>query len=156
MVSKEGNILFLRLNGEIFLGSQVDGVVKEGGSFFAVRKDGELKNFTRNFLEHNDRGLGHFEEGLEFSGLIARGLSGKNGFGRIPRHEARVKTRSEGFFTWGDLVRIERDFNGQILGDNIKKGKALLGISCANPDVCCKKNVAKKRQQVTRNERSKR
>jgi len=83
------------LNGEILLGCEVDGVVKGRGSFFAIRKDGELKNLAWNFLEHDERGLGDFKEGFEFSGLIARGLGGKSSFGRIPRHEARVKTWSD-------------------------------------------------------------
>ena len=123
MVSRERHSLFVCLNGEIFLGGEVDGIVKGGGSFFAVGKDGELKNLAWNFLEHDERGVGHFEEGFEFSGLIARGLGGKNGFGRIPRHEARVKTWSDGFFSGCDLIGFKTDFNEQILGDNIEKSK---------------------------------
>jgi hypothetical protein len=123
LVSRESNILFVCLNGEIFLRSQVDGIVKGGGSFFAVGKDSELKNLARNFLEHDERGVGDFKEGFEFGGLIARGLGGKNGFGRIPRHEARVKPWSVAFFSGCDLIGFKTDFNGQILGDNIKKSK---------------------------------
>ena len=119
MVSRERHSLFVCLNGEIFLGGEVDGIVKGGGSFFAVGKDGELKNFTRNLLEHDERGLGHFEEWFEFGGLIARGLGGKSGLGRIPRDEARVKTRGDGFFSGCDLIGFETYFNGQILRYNI-------------------------------------
>ena len=123
MVSRERHSLFVCLNGEIFLGGEVDGIVKGGGSFFAVPKDGESENFTRNLLEHDERALGHFEEGFEFSGLIPRGLGGKSGLGRIPRDEARGKTRGDGFFSGCDLIGFKTDFDGQILGDNIEKNK---------------------------------
>ena len=127
MVSRERHSLFVCLNGEIFLGGEVDGIVKGGGSFFAVGKDGELKNFTRNFLEHDERGLGHFEEGFEFSGLIPRGLGGKNGLARVPGGETRIKTWRDSFFSRCYLIGFKRYFNGQILGDNIKKGKRTFG-----------------------------
>ena len=127
MISWKGDILFVCLNGEIFLICEVDGVVKGRGSFFAVRKDCKLKNLARNFLEHDERGVGDFKEGFEFGGLIARGLGGKDGFGRIPRHETRVKTWSEAFFPGCDLIGFKTDFNGQILGDKVKKGKGAFG-----------------------------
>jgi len=123
LVSRERHSLFVCLNGEIFLGCEVDGVVKGGGSFFAVGEDGESENFTRNLLEHDERGVGHFEEGFEFSGLIARGLGGKNGLARVPGGETRGKTRGDGFFSGSDLIGFKTDFDGQILGDNIEKSK---------------------------------
>ena len=98
MVLRKSNVFVVCPNRKVCLCGQVDGIVKGGGSFFAVGEDGESENFTRNFLEHDERGIGHFEEGFEFSGLIPRGLGGKSGLGRIPRHEARVKTRGKGFF----------------------------------------------------------
>jgi hypothetical protein len=71
-------------------------------------------------LKYDERGLGDFEKGFEFSGLIARDLSGKNCLGRIPRHETRIKTWADHLIPWGNLVRIERDFYWQISRDDIQ------------------------------------
>ena len=127
MVLRKSNVFVVCPNRKVCLCGQVDGIVKGGCSVFAVREDGESKNFTRNFLEHDERGIGHFEEGFEFSGLIPRGLGGKSGLARVPGGETRVKTWRDSFFSGSDLIGFETYFNGQILGDNIKKGKRTFG-----------------------------
>ena len=43
---------------------------------------------------------------------------------------------------------------GKSLGTILRRAKALLPFSCANPEACGKNNAAMKRQQVTRNKTS--